>query len=253
MNSRSGDGMSLRLVSVLSALLVVASSAAGCSGLDGVMDDASAIGKVVDAPKLKTKQADALLKEIQELNAALDATTGMINTSTETVHAVIAPYKAGEFPVLTKNWETIQAELKKAQGKDKKLAKAQLKTYEDQMAARTIVAAKILENNKKRKALFGKMKVAEVDQLKAAGKKLKEVPDRNQAIADKVPGIMDRGVQVAADLTKQIADNPLSALEGQKLLKKVNKAVGEAKKIPGTAQKQIDAANTLLKLLGDIL
>jgi len=245
--------MSVRLLSRFALVILGTTLVVGCSSLDGVMKDAGAIGKIVDAPKLKTTKADALLKEIEELNAGLEATSGMINTSTETVHAVIAPYKAGQFPVLTKNWETIQAEIKKAQGKNKKLAKAQLKTYEEQMAARAIVAAGMLDNSKQRKALFGKMKVAEVDQLKTAGKKLKEIPDRNKAIVAKVPDIMDRGVQAAADITKQIAENPLSALEGEKLLKKINKAVGAAKKIPTQAEKQIDAATKLLKLLGDIL
>ncbi len=242
-NALLGLGLAIALVFV----------GAGCSSLNGLMDSAGEIGKIVDAPKLNTKEADALLKELDAINAELEDISGSINSSTEGVHAVIAPYKAGEFPVLTKNWDTINAELKKAKGKKKQQAQAQKKTYEQEMAARTVAAAAILENKDKRKALLGKLKAPELQQLKDAGQKLKAIPDRNTALAGRVPALIDRSVAVVADLTKQIVDNPLAALEGEKVLKKVNKSVAAVQKIPKEAKKQVKAVKALLKLLDDIL
>lgn len=242
----------IRVTGVMIAL-VAGLSLAGCSTLDSVLGAADDVNKMLDEAKINTKAADDLMKELQGINTELEDINGSIYTSTETVHAVVAPYKAGEFPVLTKNWETVNAELKKAKGKQKKEAQARKKTYEAEMAARALAAATILDSKEKRKALLGKLKAPELQMLRDAGKKLKAIPDRNIALTDRVPKLIDKSVEVIADIGKQVADNPAKALDAEKIIKKLNKSVAEAKRIPTEAKKQLKSVKALLKMLEDLL
>ncbi|GEM_PF-5093993 len=242
--------MLARFFSAISAVVVVFAMT-GCGEFEKYLDKAGDINKVIGGGKLNTSEVDSLLAEITSINTELTNLSGTIYQSSEAVHAALAPYRAGQFPILTYNWETVKAELDR--NPRSKKARSKLKTYEEQMALRGVVAAEMLKDKSKRKALLKKLKVTELEQLKGAAKALRDIPSRNKAAIARIPKLAGRSKGIVTDLLNQIKANPLVALDAQKLVKRVNTAIKEVKAMPKLLKKQLSAVQDLIKMLEDLL
>lgn len=211
-------------------------------------------GGLVKKSKYDTKKVDTLLKDIDAVVAQYEEATDRVWNSSEIVQNLVATYKAGEFPVLTKNW----AVLKDAFGKVKDDAERSLllkekDLYRQQMGARAKAMEEFLQDPTRKADLKGKFTVPEKDQLKTVYGDLKAVPDKDKAIADQATALVGQIPALLADLGKQVTEDPLKAGDYKKLMDRLNKGTEKLTAIPTELGEQLKAVELLVSVLAGLV
>jgi methyl-accepting chemotaxis protein len=223
------------------ALLVPAVAFAQFGGLGG-------------GQKLNTKEADKVLKQIDSTVAEYDQATAQLWESTEIVQNLIAQYSEGQFPALTQNWATIQKMIKDAKDDTERAAAFKLTdAYFVEMDQRKAKMEEILNDPVKSANVKQRFQAPEVEQLTKARDNVKTVPEKDQALIQNLPGLIEQTTAAIKDMTEQAAKNPLKANDAQKLIDKMNKGIEKLNKIKTDLDKQVNAANTLLGAIDKLL
>jgi hypothetical protein len=202
----------------------------------------------VEGSAYDTKEANEVLKDLDALGLECEEGTMKIRTGTETVQALVAKGKGGDFPVLTKKWKSIQAEADKL-GKDarKKFLIKQEDLYLGELLQRTVAMEAFLKDPVKAADFKAKLSGPDKKELQGVNKGFKGLLKKHKASLKRTPTIVAKVPGVVAELGKQTAKDPLRSGDYQKLVKKLNKGEKKAQKVPQELDKQV---NDIQKMLG---
>lgn len=211
-------------------------------------------GGLVKKSKFDTKKVDTLLKDIDGVVAQYEEASDKLWNSSEIVQNLVATYKAGEFPVLTKNW----AVLKEAYGKvkddaEKSLLLKEKDLYRQQMGTRAKAMEDFFQDPTRKADLKGKLSIPEKEQVKTVYTDLKAIPGKDKAIVDQATALAGQIPAMVADLGKQLLEDPLKAGDYKKMIDRLNKGVEKLTAIPTELTEQMKAVELLLGVLGGLL
>ncbi len=211
-------------------------------------------GGLIKKSKFDSSKVDKLLKDIDALVAEYEEASDKVWNSTEIVQGLVAQYKSGEFPVLTKNWAVLKEEFQKVKDDaEKSVLIKQKDLYRQEMATRAKAMEDFFQDPTRKADLKGKLTVPEKDQVVAAYTGLKEVPGKDKAILERVPGLTGQIPGLIADLGKQVLEDPLKAGDYKKLIDKLNKGLERLTVIPTELGEQIKAVELLLGVVASIV
>lgn len=204
--------------------------------------------------KYDTKKVDKLLKDIDALVAEYEEGTAQLWEGTEIVQNLVAQYKGGDFPILTKNWAVLKKAYKDAKNDaERTLVIKEREIYRGEMDKRAAAVEEFIKDPARKADLKGKITIPEKEQLQTVQKNISTLPEKDKAIIDRIPALVGQVPGLVADLTKQIAEDPLKAGDYQKMIDKLNKGAEKLQAIPGELEKQLKAVDVLLGVLGDLL
>lgn len=211
-------------------------------------------GGLIKKSKFDTSKVDKLLKDIDALVGEYEEASEKLWNSSEVIQGLVAQYKAGEFPVLTKNWAVLKEEFQKVKDDAEKTVLIKQKDlYRQEMAARAKAMEDFFQDPTRKADLKGKLQVPEVEQLKVAYGGVKDLPAKDKAILDRVPGLTAQIPGLLADLGKQVLEDPLKAGDYKKLIDRLNKGMERLTVIPTELGDQLKAVELLLGVFASIL
>lgn len=193
-----------------------------------------------------TKGIKQLLKEIDQINEEFELATAEFWGATELFQSVIEPYTDGKMPILSQNWALVLENLGKAKSEVEKKAALDLrKGYVREMEDRKKFVEGIMQDPEGTLKLKTSLNTDDLDKLTKIPGMLKKVVDMDTRVAGKLGETAKKIPDQVANLTKQIAKDPLKAADYKDLVGKLEKGKSKLDEIPEEAGRQTKAADSM--------